>query len=379
VSLSRWRRPDDRGAVGVTFAILLASGVLLGALALVVDVGRIYVERGELQNGADSAALAIARACAEDLPECGSKDAIEALAARYANLNAQDGHSAVDSVCGEVPGGLLPACGAQPANLTGCLGEAPPDQYVEVHLSTLLGDGSTVLPPAFAQTLSGADAGTTVGACARAAWGPADLTILAITISTCEFQEDTLHGYANAGSLRSTDERVIQFWTGAHHSCGLGPDAPGPAGFLEGGGANCRISMTADGWVGADTSARFVSFEPYKRAPLACEQAIEQARADRALIYLPVHDRIGGGGTSFHHVEVAPFMVTGYQFGCPRSCGMVSDDRGPYNAVDYLERSYLTHADPCGNPYYRCLAGAFVGEPIPVEALTGDNRIRLVG
>ena len=137
--------------------------------------------------------------------------------------------------------------------------------------------------------------------------------------------------------------------------------------------------MAGDGWVGADTSARFVSFEPYKRAPLECEAAIQEARANRDVIYLPVHDRVGGAGTSFHHTEVAPFMVTGYQFGCPRSCGNVFDDRGPYNAVDYLERSYLTHSDPCGDPYYRCLAGAFVGQPIPVESLTGDNRIRLVG
>lgn len=373
-----WQRPDDRGAVGVTFAILLASGVLLGALALVVDVGRLYVERGELQNGADAAALAIARACAVDAPECGSTAAVRALAARYADVNAHDGHSAVGTICGEVPGGFLPACGPQPANLTGCLGEAPADQYVEVHVSTLQADGTTILPPAFAQTLSGGNSGTAVGACARAAWGPADLTILAMTISTCEFDDATARGFADL-PLHSEDEQVIEFWTGSHGSCGSGADAPGPAGFLQGGGADCRIAMTSDGWVGADTSARFVSFEPYKRAPLPCAAAIERARDNREIIYLPVHDSMNHTGTSFHHVKVAPFMVTGYQFGCPRSCGMAYDDRGPYDPLDYLQSSYLTHSDPCGHPFYRCLAGAFVGQPIPVEALTGDHRIRLVG
>ena len=42
------RRSDDRGAVATVVAILLAGGVLLGFLSLVVDVGRIYVEREEL-------------------------------------------------------------------------------------------------------------------------------------------------------------------------------------------------------------------------------------------------------------------------------------------------------------------------------------------
>ena len=45
----------------------------------------------------------------------------------------------------------------QPANLTGCIGEPPEAMYVEVHLSTRLPDGSTVLPPAFSQAVTGDD------------------------------------------------------------------------------------------------------------------------------------------------------------------------------------------------------------------------------
>lgn len=67
---------DDSGAVAVMVAIL--SIVLFGMAALVIDVGRIYEERRELQNGADAAALAIAWECVQrgygsaNCPEDGS-------------------------------------------------------------------------------------------------------------------------------------------------------------------------------------------------------------------------------------------------------------------------------------------------------------------
>jgi uncharacterized membrane protein len=42
-------------------AIGLGSGVLLGTSALVVDVGRMHVEREQLVSGADAAAMATAQ------------------------------------------------------------------------------------------------------------------------------------------------------------------------------------------------------------------------------------------------------------------------------------------------------------------------------
>src|SRR5262245_15679701 len=88
-------RGADRGAAATMFAILLAGGVLLGFLALVVDVGRIYVEREELRSGADAAALAIAKACATG--ECAD---LTSLAQRYADGNASDELARVEAVCG---------------------------------------------------------------------------------------------------------------------------------------------------------------------------------------------------------------------------------------------------------------------------------------
>ena len=76
-------------------AILLAGGVLLGFLALVVDVGQLYVEREELQTGADAAVLAVAKACATAAPACSSSSAVRALAQSYADANSADGRSRV--------------------------------------------------------------------------------------------------------------------------------------------------------------------------------------------------------------------------------------------------------------------------------------------
>lgn len=53
-------RTGERGAVAVTF--ILFSILLLGFVAFALDVGRLYVSKAELQNAADSCALAAAGA-----------------------------------------------------------------------------------------------------------------------------------------------------------------------------------------------------------------------------------------------------------------------------------------------------------------------------
>jgi uncharacterized membrane protein len=54
---SNRRKRDDyeHSAIGMTLAVLLSGGVLFGMGAIVVDVGHLYVEREELQSGADAA------------------------------------------------------------------------------------------------------------------------------------------------------------------------------------------------------------------------------------------------------------------------------------------------------------------------------------
>lgn len=58
--LKSQRNQAQRGAVAVSFALLII--VLLGFVGFALDVGRLYVSRAELQNAADSCALAASAA-----------------------------------------------------------------------------------------------------------------------------------------------------------------------------------------------------------------------------------------------------------------------------------------------------------------------------
>ena len=63
------RRAVNREEGVTTLFVAVAIIGLLSMASLVVDFGRIYVERRELQNGATAAALAIGEDCARNL--CG--------------------------------------------------------------------------------------------------------------------------------------------------------------------------------------------------------------------------------------------------------------------------------------------------------------------
>ena len=77
----RLLRREERGAIGVLVAIMLGCGVLTGMGALVDRCRPLYQERAELQNGADAAALGVAKTCA--LGGCAPT-----VAQLYANANA---------------------------------------------------------------------------------------------------------------------------------------------------------------------------------------------------------------------------------------------------------------------------------------------------
>lgn len=104
--------PEDSGAVAVVMAVCLTA--LLGCAALAIDVGALYVERRELQNGADAAALAIAQDCAADPTSAGCTDLATArtTARTYADANASDAMSTV------ADDGVILDAGAQKITVT---------------------------------------------------------------------------------------------------------------------------------------------------------------------------------------------------------------------------------------------------------------------
>ncbi len=372
---------DDRGAVATIFAILLVFGVLLGLLALVIDVGQLYVEREELQTGADAAAVAVAKACSLDTDDCVDIGAIEAVAQQYANDNARDGVTHLREICGRLPGILQP-CTDPASNLTGCL-EGPdspppaPARYVEVRVHTEMSDGAFALPPAFAQTMAGNETfdGTQVGACARASWEPAEeVTVLALTISTCEFDTATNGGTDFAApppyppNPSPSEEYTIAFPTptdptAGHSECGPNPpaplwDRPGPAAWLDGNGS-CEMTLPDDGEVTGSDS--FVA-----SPPASCRARIRQAINNRELVYVPVHDARAPGvlSTDFRVIAVAPVVFGGFHL-------------GPDPADD--EVSWVSGSVPCTDPSELCVSGLFVKPRIPIGSFHGDAIVSLIG
>lgn len=182
----------DRGAIGVMFGLLISSGMLLAMLAVVVDIGRIHAEKQELQSGADAAAMALAQRCT-DIAACDVR--LDGTADLLSDGNAKDGLSKVSQICGNGPG--LTACPADATtNITDCAGGLPPAQnFVQVRTQTEVAGNKTVLPPLLAHSVLGAG-GTSVGACARAAWGsPRKMdNVLPYMVSRCMWNLATNNG-----------------------------------------------------------------------------------------------------------------------------------------------------------------------------------------
>lgn len=342
------RLSEDGGAVAVIVALL--SVVLLGFGALVIDVGALYYERRQLQVGADSAALAIAQACANG--DCGS---FTADAEAFADGNALDGAARIKpgGVCGSTGVGL-PACTDPPTGLAG-------SGYVRVTAYTEEADGTFLVPPFLARVLVPDYDGTEVSANAVVAWGPpggVDAE-LALTFSQCEYENlTTVDGETVYAEQPFDDdaalERTIYFHdTTEASSCPAGPsgaDVPGGFGWLE-AEENCTAVVTS-GWVGDDTGAS---------ASKDCKDALDAVLGKELLI--PVFNQTNGltGTNAEYRIwSYVGFVLTGYSF--PGA-------------------SYPAGKDaPCDSKQ-TCIRGYFVETVAPADAPIGsgpDQGVRVV-
>ncbi len=304
---------DERGGIGVLVAVLIGGGVLLGMGALVIDVGRLYQNRSELQNGADAAALAVAKSCIVSTCNPG-------IAPQYATANASQltGHAAaVNLVCGS---GSLGGCPASTGALVDCpAAPAAGTNYVDVHTSTALANGSTLLPPALARTLLGNSgySGTNVKACAQAEWGaPATGNTVAFTISACEWDQATNSGTSfappppyppNPLPAPSFDQVLKLHTTASSTGCPTEPagaDAPGNFGWTDDSG-NCSVTIDANSYGG--NTGTSISAD--------CQTMLQNDQANKTLIFVPVYTVVSGTGTNSVYTlkGFAAFVITGYR------------------------------------------------------------------
>ncbi|WP_176731582.1 pilus assembly protein TadG-related protein [Micromonospora rhizosphaerae] len=339
---------EDRGAVALTVGLLLGSGVLLGMAALVVDVGNLYAERGQLQNGADAGALKIGQICATDLAACSpAATDLQNVAESYATRNANDGAAAATvPVCGR--GGALPQCPQWKDRLSDCVGPPPESvSYVEVHTSTRSDDGSTVLPPIFAQALVGGYEGAEVGACSRVAWGPPTrATTLAMTISACDWNRYT----GNGGGLPSVEQSFPVYDETASTTCApFSGSGGGPGGFrfFKDADDDCRTSLAlGDG--------RRVSTGDSR--PTDCRsQPLSDLVAAKRPILVPVFGAIsGGGGNAEYTVSgFAAFVVTGWHLPgleVPSAKRSACDDGASSCVFGYFIKTVVPGGGAIGGP-----------------------------
>ena len=308
---------DERGAIGVLIAVLIGGGVLLGLGALAIDVGQLYQNRAELQNGADAGALAVADSCA--LGTCTT-----GLTGQYATGNASKltgGQAGVDLVCGSGTG--MAACpGSSGAPYDCPANPSAGTNYVDVHTSTRTASGSTLLPPVFARTLLGnrGYAGTNVKACAQAEWGaPSTANTIAFTISACSWYVYTNNGTnfappppypPNPLPAPSYDHIMFEHGLGSSQTTGCPPyqpsgqDAPGNFGWTSDPSAICSTFVN-NGSYGGNTGTAVSG---------ACKTALQNDWTNKTVVYLPVYSAISGTGSSVTYTLLgfAAFVITGY-------------------------------------------------------------------
>jgi Flp pilus assembly protein TadG len=306
------RMNSESGATAVLMAIMLVP--LLGIGALVIDVGMVYFEARQLQNGADAAALAVAADCAAG--DCGASDA---TAGFYTDGNAADG---LADATVQIPG------------LNG-------PNSVTVTASTRSQDGSDRITYYLASLLESrfnSDYNATFQRTATASWGGVGGgSTVPLTFSYCEWQNFT-------GGL-GIDALPTPVMTVYHHTSSAsdvndcdgpaGQDYPGGFGWLDTNGDGTCTADVILGNADGDTG----NSPPVPAASTGCTSAFFAGLIGQTVL-MPVFGEVTGVGSNavYEILGFAALEVTGFRFGGSLAGG------SPV---------------PCGNPE-RCISGRFV-------------------
>ncbi len=323
---------NESGAVIVFVAVAMVA--LLAMTAFVIDFGRIWQERRELQGGATAGVLAIAEDCARDLCDLAYNEL--ATAETYADANAIDGAASVFDI---------------DLDLT--------DQTVRVVTATENTAGGNTMDMLFARIV-GFDT-VTVGADAAAAWGtPLEADTLPLVISECEWMKDPVvySGWpgGNVENLPDYPKESFKLLPGnmvtinfhdpmGEDMCTVPPglDLPGGFGWLD----------TTGGCLAYVTNGELISADPGSSPSNGCTASYFEGLVDTVKV-IPYFSKVLGQGNigQYEVKEFATFLIAGYNFG------------GQY------KQPVPEGGLPCSGST-RCLAGWFV-DYVSNEGTTGD-------
>jgi len=269
----------ERGASAVVFALALIP--LLGAGAIAVDVGALYAERAQLQNGVDAAALALAAKCAKNESTCSTSATSGAQG--YVDANAA----------------ILrdPVANTPSIDTTGNEVTVTAETNVDHVLAQIIGVDSSV-----------------VAASGSAEWGqPVAGNTLPLAIGICEFDD-----YPPLDESATPTKILVQYNTTARAGCDE-TYSPGGFGWLDAN--DCIASLDiSDGaiWHKGDRGNSIAKSE--------CDVATDIAPLRGTTVLIPIYDsfkkvnstcseaNIASGGTICLRVaKFAAFELTGFK------------------------------------------------------------------
>ena len=299
--LSR-RRRRERGAVAVVVAIWMV--VALGFAAISVDVGSIYSDKKQLQNGADAGALAIAQSCVRG--NCvDSSD-------KYAKANKL--------ATGSVATGKI----VYPdSNLTNGVVVVQTDSVHQNWFAGILGMSTTP-----------------ISARATVKWGyPSGGAVLPLAFSWCAFWNAT-GGWTSDGAPNLTGTTVIHI---VESSCTPPAHNEVPGGFGELKGTNCVTTVLAGGWIMSD---------PGNNGPNSCTN-FDWNTILNTTVLVPIFQAYTGTGTNAQYqiCGLAAFKITaiclGSQAQAPSTMTKCpSDKRIEGNFQNFVSYSGQFNIDP---------------------------------
>ncbi len=351
-------RNDERGAIGVLVTVFIAAGVLFGMGALVIDVGRLYQNRAELQNGADAGALAVAKSCATGSCPT-SLTSATSVAGPYANATASSltaDTAGVSMVCGVAGLGTV-GSGACTANPPGCpVSPTDGSSYVDVQTHTLLPSSKTLLPPVFAEALVPGYNGTEVFACAQAEWGVTDA--LGFTICTTKAASVPAVAYPVVESTVSTANEVALLLNDPNPMC------PGSAGNF-GWTNNCPVvisGLTYGVKTGISGQTCATQIKSAWQAGSTAWSNPTAANWDNAIVFIPLYSQVQNPGNNavYTLASFIGFVITGYNLPAV-----------PGGNPDWLSQK---GGGACGTTN-GCISGFFVNKTLPAA----DTSLKITG
>lgn len=286
---------DERGASAVIVALLMVA--LLGFAAITIDVGKLYWEKAQLQNGADTAAISIANACATNVLDTACASPVT-TAQNLANSSANDGNSAVDSAVANTLTGTVTVTTA--ASETGASAGS-----VSLWFARILGFNESA-----------------VNAKAIATWGSptGGPGLFPLSFSECALHEFVQQNLTTSGAgwLKYKDDSPT--CGSIYHAANI---VPGGWGFLDptqddASTQDCALDITIGQYYDGSSGNSIPNPKAQCKAVLsewAAEIAAAPSGQKYTTAYFPVFSKAEGNGGGTYLIEgIAAFRISAWKF-----------------------------------------------------------------